>query len=93
MFSEAIKVYLTIQASISTVQGEIDHKQSLCVKINTLKNKVVERRNSNVIMNKIITTIRLFVIMLSSLILPTRQVSVLYANNLYEEILSNQIAL
>lgn len=38
--------------------------------------------------------------MLSSLILPTRQVSVLYANdisenanNLYEEILSNQIAL
>ena len=61
---------------------------------------MVERRNSNVIMNKIITTIRLFVIMLSSLILPTRQVSVLYANdisenanNLYEEILSNQIAL
>ena len=44
-------------------------------------------------MNKIITTIRLFVIKLSSLILPTRQVSVLYANNLYEEILSNQIAL
>ena len=44
-------------------------------------------------MNKIITTIRLFVIMLSSLILPTRQVSVLCANNLYEEILSNQIAL